>query len=759
MRHIFYSVAFLLLILPFKLLAQQGMGEIKGTVSGKNEKGNIVPLVGANVFWLGTSKGTVTNNKGKYSLDKTEETSKLVVSFIGYQPDTIDVSGKENISVALSASVSLEEVEINYRKRATEISRIDPIKVEKISEKELQKAACCNLSESFETNPSVDVSFTDAITGTRQIQMLGLAGPNIQITRENMPNIRGLSAVYGLTYIPGHWIESIQLNKGNGSVVNGYESIVGQINTELRKPETADPVYLNFYANESSRIEGNANLSRRFENSGWSTALLLHGKNQSVRWDKNNDGFMDSPVGNNLIGLNRWKFSGDNGLRFQLGLKGTYIDKIGGELDFEADNGSSGNADSLWGMQHKTERYEGWAKIGLIDNELPWRSAALQVSGVEHIHESNYGYTRYDASQRSLYTNFIYQSIIGNTQHVFKTGASFQYDRYSEMLDSNVFDRTEAVPGVYFEYTYKPNDNFTAVAGGRVDYHNLYGAFTTPRLHLRYAVTESMVMRFSAGRGLRTPSIIAENFGLLASSRQIVIESEDQDKPYGLDQEKAWNVGINITQFFQLDYRDGSISLDFYRTDFQNQIVVDLDRDPQQVVFYNLQGKSYSNSVQAQLDYELIKRLDMRLAYRMYDVRKTYSGELKRKPLLSTHRAFVNMGYETRNHWRFDYTLNWQGSKRIPYTGSNPPEYQLADNSPSFVLMNAQISKTWNERIEVYVGVENLLGYKQQDPILGNEDPLINPHFDGSLIWGPVFGRKTYVGLRIKFNKKEHDHH
>ncbi|MFW5656536.1 MAG: TonB-dependent receptor [Bacteroidota bacterium] len=741
------AIVFLLVNLLPGLWAQQSNGTLQGNVTEKDEEGNMQPLVGANVYWMGTAKGTVTDEKGAFTLNRVAKTSSLVVSYIGYATDTIDVGGKNKISIQLSSSVELDEAKIAYRQKSTEISRLDPLKTETMGEKEFMKAACCNLSESFETNPSVDVSFTDAITGTRQIQMLGLAGPYTQITRENMPDVRGLSAIYGLTYIPGTWVESLQLNKGTGSVVNGFESIAGQINTELRKPETAERMYLNLYSNEGGRIEGNANFAHRFKQDRWSTGLLLHAKHNSLRWDKNHDSFMDHPIGNQFIGLNRWKYFGDDGLRLHFGIKGTYVDNTGGQVDFNAPDEIL--EENIWGMKMKTQRYEGWAKIGKVYEPMPWRSMALQLSGAVHQHNSNFGLNAYDAAQESFYANYIYQSILSNTNHKFKTGGSLQYDNYREVLNDTVFNHEEVVPGVYFEYTFTHLEKFSAVAGIRGDYHNLYGPFVTPRIHLRYAITGNSILRASGGRGQRTATIIAENSGLLASSRQVIIQGDGSDKPYGLNPEVAWNYGVNFSRHFRLDYRDGAISFDYYRTDFENQVVVDLDQSPQTAVIYNLDGKSYSSSFQAQLDYELIKRLDMRLAYRMYDVKTTYQGELKQKPLVATHRAFANLAYETYNQWKFDYTVNWQGEKRIPYTGSNPEVYQLPERAPAFVVINAQISKMWNENLEIYAGAENLLGYKQKNPIVASGEPF-SPYFDSSMIWGPVFGRKIYIGLRYR---------
>lgn len=736
----------LLLITPCLGWPQAVSEDISGRVVENNDHGKQEPLVGVNVYWAGTNLGTSSDEHGHFQLKSTDRTDRLVFSYVGFQNDTIEVMPGKDLLVVLDASVELEGVEVVQRRKSTEISMLNSIKVEQVGEKELLKAACCNLSESFETSPSIDVSFTDAVTGTRQIQMLGLSGPYVQMTREGIPDMRGLASVYGLTFIPGTWIESIQLNKGTGSVSNGYEAIAGQINVELRKPYEAERLYLNLFANTESRLEANLNLAHRFKNDKWSTALLLHAKDNSRKFDENNDGFMDMPVGNTYTLLNRWQYFGNDGLEFQFGVKGTTMDNRGGELDFQPEDAGSTRK---WGMNMEVRRLEGWGKIGAVFKNAPESSVGLQLGGTTHEQDSYFGLNVYDARQQSFYSNLAYEGLMGHGHHKIRAGVSWQYDKFKEQLNDTTFRREESVPGLYFEYTFLPSDRFTLVAGLRADDHSLYGAFVTPRLHIRYAPAEKTVFRLSAGRGQRTASIIAENSGILASSRQLVFQGKNNREPYGFGPEVAWNFGLNLTQKFTLDYREGSVSFDFYRADFSKQVVTDLEQSPQKAVFYELSGDSYSNSLQAQLDYEVLKRLDARLAYRWYDVKTNYGEQLLKKPLLAGHRAFLNLGYETRDHWKLDYTLNWQGRKRIPSTASNPEPYRLADYSPDFFLMNAQISKTWKERFELYVGMENLTNYMQDNPVLASDQPF-GPYFDSSLVWGPIFGRVTYFGLRFK---------
>ena len=739
------SVAILLLT-PLTASSQIEQTLLKGQVVDAGDLSQ--PLAGANLFWLDTDIGAVSDLDGTFEIPVSGESRSLVISYIGYRSDTVQVSDETFLTISLSSGTTLGQVQVTHRRKATEFSFLNPAKVEKINEKELLKAACCNLSESFETNPSVDVAFTDAVTGTRQIQMLGLAGPYTQITRENMPYVRGLASGYGLTFVPGTWVEGMQLSKGAGSVVNGYESIAGQINIELRKPEESDKLYLNLYGSSGARFEANANYSLKIDDN-WSTGLLLHGKTNQRKMDRNTDGFLDEPNGNQIIVLNRWKYIHDNGLRFQFGINGTSIDNFGGQTAFEPDRDALSTR--YWGLKMNIQRLEGWLKVGKVYEEIPWRSWAIQISASDHQQNSYFGLRTYLAAQKSLYSNFLYQSIIGNTNHQVLMGLSLQYDNYVEEFEEIPYDRMEKVPGAFFEYTFGGHDKFSMVAGIRADHHNQFGFFMTPRLHIRYAVSDQLVWRASAGRGQRTANILAENNGLMASARSFNILGNDTQKPFGLNPEIAWNGGTNLIYSFSTAQRPGSLSLDLYHTIFQNQIVIDIDHSASGVLFYNLDGQSFATSAQLQLDYELAERFDIRLAYRYYHVKTDYLNGLLEKPLVAKNRLFLNLAYTSKTNWAFDYTLNWQGKKRLPFTANNPVEYQLAKESPNFMVMNTQISKKWQDKFEIYLGAENLLNYRQKNPIIASEDPF-GPYFDSSLIWGPVFGRNIYMGLRYRIS-------
>ncbi len=730
----------------------QSPAVLKGIVIDTDLKGNINPIQGALVRWLNTKLIVSTDSNGVFVIPQSDETKYIVVSYVGYKTDTILVAERKFVKVLLINKNKLNEVSIQVERKSSEVSFIDPWKTTIMNEKELFKAACCNLSESFETNPSVDVNLTDVITGNKQIQMLGLASQYTLLTQEALPGARGLAVNYGNSYTPGTWLNSIQVTKGIGSVVSGFESVAGQINTELHKSDVKERLYFNAYASEGGRYEVNLNLAQKVSPS-FSHMVLLHASALTLRMDNNNDGYLDNPLGNQLNGMYRFKFDQGKGFILQGGLRVLTDTKMGGQNNFEL------NADTvlkprLYGTQVKAERQEGWLKVGYLFSKKIYKSIGLQVQAVNQQNDAFFGNNTYNGKQESFYTNLIYQSLINNTNHKFRTGFSFSYDKYDEQLyNYNLyrFNRKEIVSGVFGEYTYTYLPDFTLVLGNRIDYNNLYGVFYTPRLHIRYALNKQAVLRLSAGRGQRTANIIAENTGILVSARRFVFSPDYNQNAYGLQPEVAWNYGLSFTKDFKLNYRKGTWSVDFYYTHFINQIVVDRDYSAQQVLFYNLNGSSYSNSLQFQLDYEPVKRFDVRLAYRLYDVQSQYLSGLHMAPLIAKHRAFVNAAYTTKNKWSFDVTWNWIGQKRLPYTLNNPNDLQLNSFSPSYSIVNTQISKSmFNKKFDVYAGIENLFDFKQYNTIIDAQNPF-GSYFDASMVWGPVFGRMWYTGLRLKF--------
>ncbi|WP_318641156.1 TonB-dependent receptor plug domain-containing protein [Flavobacterium ardleyense] len=620
-----------------------------------------------------------------------------------------------------------------------------------LSSKELLKAACCNLAESFETNPAIDVNYADAITGTKQIKMLGLTSPYLLISEENVPSVRGASQAYGLSFTPGTWVESIQITKGAGSVVNGFESISGQINTELLKPMDDIPFYLNVYGSSDARFEVNTHLTHKLSEK-WATSLLLHGNTRVSKNDMNDDGFLDNPLSKQINFLNRWQYvDAQKGWVSFINLRYMDDEKQMGQLDFNKDRDRG--TTNFWGAEINTERLDVSAKLGYVFPDMPYQSIGFQTAYNTHNQESYFGLRTYDIKQNSFYSNLILNSIISNTMNKFAVGVNFTYDEYSEYFSNLDLSRIDNSLGAFFEYTYDNADDFSFVAGLRADGHNRLGFFLTPRLHVRYNPWDQAVLRVSAGRGKRAANIFAENQQLLASSRSFDIQNNNGDI-YGLNPEIAWNYGISFMQKFNLFTKSAEVVFDFYRTDFQNKVVTDLYQSPQQVAFYDLEGSAYANSFQAEFNLEIIKHLDLRTAYKFYDISTDYTSGKMQQPLQAEHRFFANLGFQTHildkgQQWKFDVTYNWNGEQKLPFTATNPVEYRLPENSPSYSLVNAQITRTFSSTFEIYVGGENIGNYKQANPILGSDAPF-GTYFDSSIVYAPVFGQMYYAGLRFK---------
>jgi len=728
------------LTFPFaKLVYAQDM--IHGHIYGKDEKGNISPLVGANTVWLGSTVGASTDAEGHFMLKTVPGFEKLVISFIGYKSDTIAVDfDSKQVMHTLTQSNTLEGVTVTTTAPGTHLQRLNPIQTQVISGNELKRAACCNLSESFETNASVDVSYSDAVTGAKQIQLLGLAGINTQMQFENIPTLRGLASAYGLGYVPGPWMESIQVSKGTASVANGYESITGQINIEYKKPWEQEKMNLNIYGNSLGMSEFNTNYAVDV-NDKISTMVFAHGSYLNNRIDHNKDNFLDHPLTKQYHLFNRWKYQGKN-LESNFGIKYLQEERIAGQDNYTRNTEQV--AGNPYGIDIHTNRLETFSKIGYIFSR-PATSLGWINSYTYHNQNSNYGARVYNATQHSYYSNLIFITYLGNTNHTIKTGANFNYDGYIENLDNINLNRYERVAGVYAEYTYKYLEMLTLMAGYRVDHHSKFGYFTTPRFHAMYKPWEQLTFRASAGKGYRYPSAISENNNLLASNRQFVFEEEAK-------LEEAWNYGLNITQRYKVWGKNLTISTEYYRTNFINQYIVDTDRDATSVYLYNLDGKSYSNSYQIEVNTQPVKGLDLTMAYRINDVKTTINGELQQKPLVSKNKGLISISYKTPlKKWQFDYTIQLNGGGRLPSMDGYPVDVQMGMNFPSYTTMNFQLTKLFR-KWDLYLGVENLTGFKQHNPIIYPENPY-NQYFDASQVWGPITGAKYYAGIRISMWK------
>ena len=692
----------------------------------------------------------MTDENGDFSIAFDASNTKLVISYVGFKTDTITVTSRKFIEHVLQSSDDLDEITLTARKQATAKSYLKATNTFTVSSDELLKAACCNLSESFETNPSIDVNFADAVSGTKQIRMLGLNSPYILIATENVPAIRGASQAYGLSFIPGTWVESIQITKGAGSVVNGFESIAGQINAELQKPSSDARLFVNAYGSVNGRLELNTHINTQVSDK-WSTGLYLHGNLRKQEFDKNNDSFLDVPLKEQVNIMNRWQYiDGKKGIVSFINLRYLNDQTQSGQLNFnpETDRGTTNS----WGSQIDTERFEITTKLGYVNPEVPYQSIGFQTALSYHDQDSYFGLNDYDITHTSFYSNIVYNTIISDSRHKVKTGVSFTYDNYEELVNTDSFERKENSVGGFFEYSYDNLDKLTMTAGIRADQHNRLGFFVTPRLHLRYTPWEKSALRASVGRGKRSANIFAENQNMFSSSRQINILNSG-GKIYGLDPEIAWNYGISYLQGFNLFDRKADITLDFYRTNFQNQVVVDWE-NPFEINFYNLEGQSYANSFQFEFNFNAFEGFDLRTAYKFYDVQTTYNSGKLQKPLTPQHRIFANASYETKINnkgaqWKFDATYNWLGEQRFANTNISAPQFQLDERTPTVGTLNAQVTKVFSPKFEMYIGAENITDVRQPNPIISAENPF-GSNFDTNFVYGPIFGSMYYAGLRFR---------
>ena len=739
-------LSFLFFLFSFSVTYSQNF--VKGIIYYENSSGRKVPLSGVSVFWENTSLGTLSDDSGNYKLTISDSSKRLLFKYLGFRDQIIQFNNQSSINITMIEEENvLDEVVVNKKQKTIQKSYFKTQNITNVSSEELLKAACCNISESFETNPSIDVNYSNAITGTKQVKMLGLESPYLSITEENIPMIRGASQIYGLSFIPGTWVESMQITKGSGSVVNGFESISGQINVELRKPYSDSPFYLNVYSNNMGRNEVNLH-SNKIINDKLSTGVYLHANKNNNKADNNNDGFLDNPLSSATNLFNRWQYI--NPTKGTVGFFGYRFMNDKKEIGEINDNKLP--LRKPWKGEIHTKRFDSSFKYGYVNPKIPYQSLGFQMAFSNHDQKSFFGERNLDLNQKSFYSSLIYNSIIGSTLNKIKVGFNIAYDDYNEYFD-RIFNenfinssRIDKSFGSFFEYSYDSLDKISLVAGIRYDFHNNLGNFLTPRLHLRYQPFEKSVLRLSVGTGRKASNVISENQNIFATGRKLFFPNENE-LYYGLKPEKAVNYGFSFRQGFYINNREGDITIDYYVTDFDNQVVVDWETQGQ-VSFYNLEGKSYAKSLQIDLEYQFSDNFLMKSTYKNFNVKKQYKSGLLQNPLTPKSRFFTNLETSTNLNdkgaqWKFDLTYNWIGKQRLPFH-----ELSIEKNgySPSYSLLHAQITKVFSEKFEIYLGGENIGSYKQDKPILG--DPF-GTDFDTSIVYAPIHGSLFYLGLRL----------
>ena len=669
-----------------------------------------------------------------------------------------------------SSEFQIEEVTVVQRKKGKVKSRSDAFDTEKLNTEELCRAACCNLSEAFETNASVDVAYSDAATGAKQIRLLGLSGTYVQLLQENTPGVRGLAQNFGLEYIPGSWMSSIQVSKGTSSVVNGYEATSGQINVELLRPQLQKPLSVNLMLN--SEIMAEANIM-----GGWKiplkeeehvhhhhvgeedehehchheslhTGILAHYGGSYMPMDGNHDSFVDMPKMQNVNLANRWVYKhGD--YTFQAFVRGLYDRRRGGQL-----------ADSIknpYRINLNTWRVEGFFKNGYVYDPESGSSAAVIAAISYHNQDHFYGLRNWKANQLNTYLNAMWQGVFEGSgevdnDHRLTTGISVNYDRYEEDLQLPVtdfqLDRQEVVPGIFAEYNLKYDEMLSLVAGVRADYSTRYGFFFTPRMNIRYTPFEWWTLRGSVGMGYRSPNAIADNAFILPSSRVLHLADE-------IKQERAVNTGLSTSFYIPMGNKELQLSLEYYYTHFLNSLIVDMDQDKHAVYLYNqtdLSGaKSFAHSAQIEASIEVLRGWTWTAAFRWTDVKQTTINaegiaQLRTKALTNRFKGIITTSYQTPlKKWQFDVTAQFNGVSRVPDGFEQPFTW--------YPQLMAQITKYFRT-CSIYLGAENMTNFRQNPSIVDSFHPY-SPDFDASMVCGPTTGWKVYLGFRYDLDKPE----
>ncbi len=767
----------IVLVLPFVWAAAHAWGTVL------DDKGE--PLVGANVYWAGTTVGVATDVDGRFQLEPVKSTNLLVTSFMGFHNDTTAVTAHSELTIVLVSDLLLEEVDIVERKMAVLRSRLSPLATETLTGEALCMAACCNLSESFETSASVDVAYSDAATGAKQIRLLGLSGTYVQMITENTPNIRGLAQAFGMEYIPGPWMEAIQVSKGTSSVLNGYEAIAGQINVEYLKPQTQDPIALNAMISTETHAEVNAS-------GGWdlndkvSTGILFHAQNMSLELDHNHDGFLDMPKNTNVNLLNRWYVkTGDYTGQFLV--RGLYDRRQGGLTKEATDTLSPYKIDL------NTWRVDGFMKNGYVFDAELGTSIGIITSASYHNQQNTYGSRQWNAAQTNAYLNAIFQTSFDDSatdlwdehHHNLSTGLSFNYDGYVEAIgregdETRRLDRWEVTPGVFAEYTYTYKDKVTLLAGIREDYSSTYGFFTTPRMNVRFAPFEWWTLRGSVGLGYRSPNAIADNAAYLASNRDYLqFLPTDQmaiSKAINLTQERSMNTGLSTVFYIPMGKRELQLSGEYYYTKFLDGVIADMDRSMHSIVLYNMhdvEGAQYfSHNWQVEASMEVLRGWTMTAAFRYTDVKQTTFNtianeyQLRDKPLQNKFKGIITTSYQTPlKTWQFDLTAQFNGPGRMPDGFERP-----SDSKQYFTDASGQVYHKWYPQLlgqvtkyfrtwSIYLGAENMTNFTQDNPIVGErQGGFVNPesaNYDASMIWAPIHGWKMYLGFRWALEREE----
>jgi outer membrane receptor for ferrienterochelin and colicins len=742
MKKVFLIVVLLLPVIHFSQ-----------TIKGKVIDSKKEALIGANVYWSNSSIAASTNEQGSFEIAIPDSGSKkLIATYIGYQSDTIVITTQTFVSFKLKDSKTLAEIVVVGEKDGITLSSKSTEKLEIIGQGELKKSACCDLAGCFETQSSIQPHTTNVITNSKELRILGLSGVYNQVLIDGFPMIQGLAYTYGISGIPGTLVDNIYVAKGANSVMQGYESISGQVNVITKDPDKSEKLLVNMYMNSFMEKHLNANVA--FKKKKWSNLTAVHMVQPANKTDRDHDDFLDLPLLTRYVVYNKIKYGKEKdwGISFKMGMRYLNEQRIGGQKFFDPtkDKGTT----NAYGQTVNMSQPEVYGRIGYRFNDA--HNIAIYSSAFTQEQNSYFGTTKYKGVQNNAYVNAQYE-LNYNEKHFLKTGLSFRHLHLTENIaftDTSLkrtyagnYNRVEDIPGVFAENSMSLfKDKLNWIVGIRADLHNTFGYKVTPRTMIKWDAAKNTIVRASIGKGWRTVNLFSENIGLLASSRDIIITER-------LEPEEALNYGANLTQKFERMNMSGHFSLDVYRTEFQNQIFPNYDDDPTKAIVKNFKGTSISNGLQAEVYVKLWRRFEFKTGYNYLDVYQVINSKKEMLPFNPTHKILVTLGFKpVNNKFHWDINIHSYGKQRLPNTDKNPTDFKQPDFSKPYQIFNTQFTYNF-KKIEVYAGCENILNFRQYQPLVSWQDPF-GKYFDSSYAWGPTRGREIYGGIRFKIDTK-----
>ena len=770
-----------ILCLPLMASAQKLTGKV---VDATNQEA----LIGASLYWKNTTAGATTTVGGEFTIKRVHGFETLVINYLGYDELVMEINDRDmdNITIELKPSaVGIDAVVIETTQRGNYAKTSGITRQEQISFAGLCKMACCSLAESFENSASVTVGYSDAISGARQIKMLGLAGTYTQILDENRPIMQGAGAAYGLSYTPGMWLNSIQVSKGVSSVTAGHEAITGQINLEHRKPTDDERLFLNLYFDSELRPEINISSAIPLtEDKSLSTVVMAHASMHPMSHDGNGDNFVDMPKSHQINVANKWLWQTPEGVQLRWGWKYLQENRLGGAHDYKKgmyDQMMTNPLGTPYGSNIFNRNINAYAKLGLPigpertftgdPNDAVQNNFAMVLDYDNYLTDSYFGINTVDVLEHSSRFNATYAHYFSQRSSL-NVGAS----AYLRSMDNNYLQQrvgldgapakswdfvgrsTLIEPGVFAEYTYQIEDKFSLVVGLRGDYSKINGDYyydvedkflVTPRSHIRWSITPRTTLRASAGMGYRRQNLVTDNIWMMTTSRDICFDNLKDDM------EAAATFGGSISQTFNLAYDDqATISFDYFRTQFFNTMVFDQERADNTIHIYNVEGsegKSFTDNFQVDFNWTPFKGFDLFATFRYTNAKMTLEQDGKKylveRPLTSRYKGLINIQYAVRR-WVFDVTAQLNGPMRLPELDGNIEKAMMTPElSPIYPMFFAQVSYKVSN-LTIYAGCENIANYKQMQPIVGTDAPY-SPGFNSSMVWGPLTGIKGYVGIRL----------